>query len=199
MQKQPSSYHKEDLKGDLIKAATAYVTEFGHDDLSVRKLAKIVGVSPGAPYHHFPDRRSLLLAVALEGYRNLITLARIDESASARDQLICLAVDILNFANHNQRLFDLMYQSELTRPELDPEIAAAQLRGFEKLQSAVTALNPNLDRSEISIRIANLWSAIYGFALLRQSHMIQPGWELIDPYSERTTLNFVEHAVRVIE
>ena len=56
------TYHRENLKEELLAAAVIYIAEHGHQDLSVRKLSQIVGVSPGAPYHHFPDRRSLLIA-----------------------------------------------------------------------------------------------------------------------------------------
>ena len=66
-----NSYHKENLRQDLIDAGLAYVKAQGHASLSVRTLAQKVGVSPGAPYHHFPDRRSLLLAIAGEGFKDL--------------------------------------------------------------------------------------------------------------------------------
>ena len=44
---------------------------------------EMVKVSPGAPYHHFPDRRSLLLAVALKGYQRLTSEGRLAVEGSA--------------------------------------------------------------------------------------------------------------------
>ncbi|MFV4725668.1 TetR/AcrR family transcriptional regulator, partial [Mycobacterium tuberculosis] len=69
---QPS--HREDLRGELLEAAVAYVVREGHESLSLRRLADMVGVAPSAPYHHFPDRRALLIAVALEGYKAMLAL-----------------------------------------------------------------------------------------------------------------------------
>jgi len=54
------SYHKEDLRKDLLDAGRAYVEAHGHQSLSVRTLAQKVGVSAGAPYHHFGDRQKLV-------------------------------------------------------------------------------------------------------------------------------------------
>ncbi|MEL0252821.1 MAG: TetR/AcrR family transcriptional regulator, partial [Novosphingobium sp.] len=64
-------YHRENLRRDLLDAGREYVRQHGHHGLSIRTLAQQVGVSPGAPYHHFPDRRSLLLALAIEGFEEM--------------------------------------------------------------------------------------------------------------------------------
>jgi len=58
--KNDSSYHHGDLRAALIKAATAEIERGGYENLSLRELADSVGVSRGAPYRHFADRRALL-------------------------------------------------------------------------------------------------------------------------------------------
>ena len=58
--KDDSSYHHGDLRAALIKAATAEIEHGGYENLSLRELADSVGVSRGAPYRHFADRRALL-------------------------------------------------------------------------------------------------------------------------------------------
>jgi len=42
-----------------------------HEDLGLRKLAREVGVSATAVYRHFPDKDSLLRAIAAEGFTML--------------------------------------------------------------------------------------------------------------------------------
>jgi len=59
-------YHHGDLRRALIDAAIDLVEERGHHALSLREAARRVGVSPGAPYRHFPNKRALLVAVATE-------------------------------------------------------------------------------------------------------------------------------------
>ena len=45
--------------------------ERGVQDLSLRELAREVGVSHGAPRRHFPDRQALLDALAEAGFERL--------------------------------------------------------------------------------------------------------------------------------
>ena len=62
----PKPYHHGDLRRVLIDAALQLVEENGPEGLSVREAARRAGVSPGAPFRHFPNRVALLTAVAEE-------------------------------------------------------------------------------------------------------------------------------------
>jgi AcrR family transcriptional regulator len=169
------SYHKENLRGDLIRAALAYVAEHGYVSLSVRTLAQKVGVSPGAPYHHFPDRRSLLLAVALEGFRKLIGEALEIEKAALDGvaRLEALGLSFIRYADANPRLLELMYESELTTPEIDPQLQQFQEVGQRLIRGSVRSELPDAEDADVEIRAVLFWSAVYGFAALRRKHNIQ--------------------------
>ena len=58
------SYHHGDLRAALVEAALTLIAERGIDALSVAEAARRTGVSPGAPYRHFPTRLALLKAAA---------------------------------------------------------------------------------------------------------------------------------------
>ncbi|WP_315834931.1 TetR/AcrR family transcriptional regulator [Bradyrhizobium prioriisuperbiae] len=62
-------YHHGDLRRVLVDAAFELVTEGGAEAVSVREAARRAGVSPGAPFRHFPSRDALLAAVAEEAQR----------------------------------------------------------------------------------------------------------------------------------
>jgi AcrR family transcriptional regulator len=51
-------------KADVIDTATALLDSFGIADLTMRRLARELDVSPGALYWHFPNKQALLGAVA---------------------------------------------------------------------------------------------------------------------------------------
>ncbi|MCH9667102.1 MAG: TetR family transcriptional regulator [Actinomycetia bacterium] len=51
-------------KRDVVDAATALLDEYGIADLSMRRLARELAVSPGALYWHFANKQQLLGAVA---------------------------------------------------------------------------------------------------------------------------------------
>ncbi|MBR1152394.1 TetR/AcrR family transcriptional regulator [Bradyrhizobium sp. JYMT SZCCT0428] len=65
----PKPYHHGDLRRVLIDAALQLVGEGGPDAVSVREAARRAGVSPGAPFRHFPSRDALMNAVAEEAQR----------------------------------------------------------------------------------------------------------------------------------
>ncbi|MCK8672655.1 MULTISPECIES: TetR/AcrR family transcriptional regulator C-terminal domain-containing protein [unclassified Rhodococcus (in: high G+C Gram-positive bacteria)] len=57
-------------RGDVLDGAMAILDEYGLGDLTMRKLAGSLGVQPGALYWHFPNKQTLLGAMAdriLEG------------------------------------------------------------------------------------------------------------------------------------
>lgn len=171
-----NGYHRENLRSELIGAAQAFVAAEGHATLSVRALAQLVGVSPGAPYHHFPDRRSLLLAVALAGFDMLIGNAAgiVASTMDEREKLVLLGRAFLQFAEEHPRLIDLMYESELTRPRLDETLKEKQTSGYRVLAITLSRLIPSASDKEISVRVVGMWSALYGFATLRNKSMLVP-------------------------
>src|SRR5881409_3479699 len=62
-------YHHGNLRAALLERAERVVSERGVHALSLRELAREVGVSHAAPRRHFADRQALLDALALEGFR----------------------------------------------------------------------------------------------------------------------------------
>ncbi|CAM5729343.1 hypothetical protein SALBM217S_04935 [Streptomyces griseoloalbus] len=55
-------YHHGNLRTELLDAAERSLRVHGVDRLSLRDLARDVGVSHAAPRRHFADRRALLAA-----------------------------------------------------------------------------------------------------------------------------------------
>ena len=80
-----TSYHHGNLRESLVAAAVRLIETHGLEQVSVRDVAKAVGVSPGAPFRHFPNRTALLTAVAEEAMDRLQTEIE-KASTEARDQ-----------------------------------------------------------------------------------------------------------------
>src|ERR1700733_8254711 len=64
-------YHHGNLRTALLRQAQRTVRERGVQQLSLRELAREVGVSHAAPRRHFPDRQALLDALAQAGFERL--------------------------------------------------------------------------------------------------------------------------------
>ncbi|WP_164662206.1 TetR/AcrR family transcriptional regulator [Tropicibacter sp. Alg240-R139] len=67
-----STYHHGDLREELIKEAIATIERTGVEALSLRGLAREIGVSHSAPMRHFPSRSALLSAIAQHGVDALL-------------------------------------------------------------------------------------------------------------------------------
>lgn len=168
------TYHKENLRQDLVDAGRAYVEKHGYQSLSVRTLAQAVGVSAGAPYHHFADRRRLLLAIASDGFR-ILTLGAAEIGAaglSGRDQLIALGLHFIEFADKSPRLFELMYESELSTPRQPLELRKYHKAGQQLIRAAIASGLRRTSPRSIEVRAVAFWAFIYGFAALRRIYDI---------------------------
>ena len=64
-------YHHGNVRLALIDAAVAALQTQSPEDVSIRKLAKTIGVSHNAPYMHFGDKEALWLAVSEAGFARL--------------------------------------------------------------------------------------------------------------------------------
>src|SRR5262245_8711689 len=65
------TYHHGNLRQALVDATLELVAEHGPEAATVRDAAKRAGVSPGAPFRHFPNRKALMTAVAEEAMGRL--------------------------------------------------------------------------------------------------------------------------------
>jgi AcrR family transcriptional regulator len=120
-------YHHGNLRAALLARAVEVVDERGAADLSLRELARDVGVSHAAPRRHFADRQALLDALAVEGFDRLgeDLRAAVDRAGTAFDaRLEELARAYLAFATHHAALLELMWAAK-RRQESDALHAAA--------------------------------------------------------------------------
>ncbi|HEY0811983.1 MAG TPA: TetR/AcrR family transcriptional regulator [Pseudonocardia sp.] len=105
------SYHHGDLRRALLERAGTVLQESGADALSLRKLARDIGVSHAAPARHFPDRQALLDALAADGFDRL--RARLEEAAAAPgqfdQQVRCVAGAYVDFATTEANLLELLF------------------------------------------------------------------------------------------
>ncbi|MBF4998078.1 TetR/AcrR family transcriptional regulator [Nocardia sp. BSTN01] len=111
----PRPYHHGNLRGALLAAAERALRERGQDQLSLRDLAKEIGVSHTAPRRHFPNLQVLLDELAEAGFARLETALRealtsADDEFGARVRATTTAYT--RFATDNAALLELMYTSK---------------------------------------------------------------------------------------
>jgi AcrR family transcriptional regulator len=112
-------YHHGNLRRALLAQAERTVRERGVRDLSLRELAREVGVSHGAPRRHFPDRQALLDAVAEAGFARLGDELRSAVDGAGDDfqaRLRATAAAYVRFATRDAALLELMFAGKHQEP-----------------------------------------------------------------------------------
>jgi AcrR family transcriptional regulator len=112
-------YHHGNLRTALLVEAERTVREHGVDQLSLRELARAVGVSHGAPRRHFPDRQALLDALAEAGFERLgaeLRSAVDGVGESFAERLQATAAAYIRFATRDAALLELMFAGKHREP-----------------------------------------------------------------------------------
>jgi AcrR family transcriptional regulator len=94
----------------IAAAARHLLDKEGIEAVTMRRVAKAVGITPMAVYRHYPDHAGLLNAIADSGFEELAT--RLTETRLSGDieKRLTKVLDIfLDHALENSRLFELMF------------------------------------------------------------------------------------------
>jgi AcrR family transcriptional regulator len=147
-------YHHGNLRRALLDAAERTVRERGVQDLSLRELAREVGVSHGAPRRHFPDRQALLDALAESGFDRLGRELRAAVDGAGDDfeqRLRATGAAYIRFATEDPAMLELILQGQAEgRLESgDPErvglVLFAAIQGIASLLASGMVLPEQLD------------------------------------------------------
>ncbi|MEV6774451.1 TetR/AcrR family transcriptional regulator [Nocardia sp. NPDC051030] len=135
-------YHHGDLREELLRASLQLIDAEGLAAVSLRRVAREAGVSPGAPYHHFADRAALLAALSERGYeilRDTVVSAR-TAITDPSEALPALADAYVRFAVQNPSYFRLMFRPELIESGKHSGDGDAGDDAFAVLEDTVTEL-----------------------------------------------------------
>jgi AcrR family transcriptional regulator len=164
-------YHHGSLREELITASVALIGSEGLGAVSLRRVAREAGVSPGAPYHHFPDRAALLAAIVARGHELLLVELRATRQAAptAARALGALIQTYLRFARENPAYLQLMLRPELCQPDQHPEAQAAGEPALQLLTEVITDCQRegSAPPGDPATLVALVWALTIGIVTLR--------------------------------
>lgn len=158
-----SHYHHGNLRAALLAQARALLDEDGPAALSLREIARRVGVAAPSAYHHFPNLDAIAVALAEEGFTELV--ARLEAApANAKGQLAQVGLAYVRFAMDNPGLYRLMFGDGLKASSAENQaVQKLRERAYERVK---TGLRARLPEEEVAIGALYLWSLVHGLALL---------------------------------
>ena len=166
-----NTYHHGDLRDALIKAALREAEQGGAEAISIKALAKQLGVSQPAPYKHFADRETLLTAVTAEAFRQFSAVVRAAiEKPSKRSKLSRFAQFTLDFGLRRNGIYRLMFASRIVpcAPK-GGELHSATRETFDLLLDALEAPAVGLLRERSALKI---WAALHGVVMLAEQGLL---------------------------
>ena len=165
------SYHHGNLRQALLDAAVRQLNKGGTASISLRALAREVGVSQTAPYRHFPNKNLLLVAMAVDGFRQLEqSVKNASDSVNEGDKaLIAAAESYVAFAAANPELYRLMFGpalNEWRKPEFMHGVPPAAFASLIAIVEKGMAQGHLTDSYPAWFLAKNCWAQIHGHASL---------------------------------
>lgn len=165
-----SAYHHGDLRQALLQATEELLESSGLEHFTLREVARQVGVSHGAPAHHFGDARGLLSEFTAQSFNDMAAemgRRRARAASGGFEQLIATGTAYVLYALAHRARFQLMFRSDRldwTRESL----AEAGAKAYGHLVECTTRISTEAGAPEhlLQQKIALAWSTVHGFATL---------------------------------
>ena len=166
-------YHHGDLRRAILDCACEHLRQGGTDCLSLRAMAREIGVSATAPYRHFESKNALFAGIAtlgLEILESQLEQVRKNKPKNSLDSLVDMGVVYLRFADQHSEKYQLMLDSSMLDSMEYPALMDARARVFKILVGAILdGQRTGLYRSEPVEKLAAIvWAGLHGAASLVQ-------------------------------
>lgn len=166
------AYHHGDLPQQALQQALDILHSEGDTAISLRAIAKHIGVSAPALYRHFADRESLLAELAINGFLSLRDrlrerLQRVDQ-ADPRHALLHIGLAYVAFAEDEPNLYRLMFGGRILPKGAHPRLDDAGHEAFRVLEETVAKGQSvgYLKPLPLSLMTATAWSMVHGLSEL---------------------------------
>jgi AcrR family transcriptional regulator len=166
-------FHHGNLRAALIEAGQAAVEAEGAAAVSLRDLARVVGVSPTAAYRHFADKDALFAAIADRGFQGLAEVsAAVAKGPDPRERLLALGRAYVSFAEAHPQLYRLMFDAPIDLGAV-AGLSDASAAAYRPLREGVVAvLDETADEGRITDAIVRIWSVLHGYVTLRMANRL---------------------------
>lgn len=168
-------YHHGNVKEALVAEALKFLENNEVELLSLRRLAREVGVSPSAVYNHFPDKNALMLAIKVRLYErfNDFFAKRCGDYEDPVEALLQVCLSYYDFAQEHPAHFTMLFGAALPMEWSTPEMVEVSGKTLLRVRSLVLDIHAryklSCDEESVVTTTLLLWSQIHGIICLKNA------------------------------
>jgi AcrR family transcriptional regulator len=156
-----------ELRDACIVAAQEVIAERGLENLSLREVARKLGVSHQAPYKHYPSRDHLLTEVMRRCFQRFA--AHLDARRHHADpvqDLEALGLQYLLYAREHPLEYRLMFSTTWPEPADRADLTADAMHAFDVLRGVLRRIHGDRpgSREAVDLDALYIWSTVHGLA-----------------------------------
>lgn len=152
----------------ILEAARALLAEEGTAGLSMRRVAQRAGITAGAIYRHFPDKRALVDRVVADAFQHLEL--RLFKSISplpvgSFQRVVALGDAYIAFAEENREEFKILFDPSPSEPRKVKDFPG---RLYPILRGCIADAieSGELRGTDPDLAAFFLWSRVHGIVML---------------------------------
>jgi len=164
-------YHHGDLRSALLEAALEILNDHGPRALTIREVARKVGVSHTAPYRHFANKDDLIVAVVRQGF-DLMSQAMAERKSAAEpdplNQFAAAGMAYVDFALENPAYYRVMYSGDLLSSTGQHTLQHTSSETFKEVVRDITTCQELgiIRPGDPAMQALGLLSTIHGFVTM---------------------------------
>lgn len=163
-----------DLRESCVAEALAIIEESGVEGLSIREVARRLGVSHQAPYKHFPSSEHLLAEIVRRTYATFAEhLEHRPRGNTPGEDMQCMGEAYFRFAMDHPLKYRLLFGTPLPDPAQHPAMLDEARRAFTILLAGVAEMKGGepggVETRELHLDALFVWSVVHGMATIMQT------------------------------
>lgn len=164
-----------ELKEACVRAAREVIAERGIENLSLRDVARKLGVSHQAPYRHYASRDHLLAEVMRRCFEEFAkNLDQRERFEGPEADLASLGKQYLGYAAAHPLEYRLMFGTPWPEPDDHPALVKDAQHAFDVLRTVLRRVHGTAPsaRAAVDLDAMFIWSTMHGLASISQGNVM---------------------------
>jgi AcrR family transcriptional regulator len=165
-----------DLKESCLVAAREVIADAGVEALSMREVARKLGISHQAPYRHFESRDHLLAEIMRRCFADFAAFLDARKHSTNPDtDLHAMGNAYMDFAASKPLEYRLMFGTPWPEPAKHPELVRNAVHAFDTLRMALRRKHGDTKSAheKADLDALFIWSTLHGMASISHANVMK--------------------------